>query len=160
MKSSIQSIMKTCASKLIAGIFIFLATDSIAQQISPLLVGTNVWYNDPGEQAWNLTMECGMKTIRIGGHAYDKNLPSKETLLDWVQKIQAVGAVPILQVSQYQPAEAVAELVRFLTWRNMRVYRRLNTGTLVTNPGCRPTVRPFQPWGSLSKAISNPLLPP
>ena len=55
---------------------------------------------------------CGVKTIRIGGHAYDKNMPSNETLLDWVRKIQAMGAEPVLQVSKYQPAEVAAGLVR------------------------------------------------
>ena len=63
---------------------------------------------------WNLTRECSVKTIRIGGHAYDKNLPSEEILLEWVRKIQAIGAEPILQVSQYQSADAAAGLVRFL----------------------------------------------
>ncbi len=99
---------------LLSGIIISLAVGTSAQQISPLLVGTNLWYNDPGEQVWNLTRECGVKTIRIGGHAYDKNLPSEEILLEWVRKIQAIGAEPILQVSQYQSADAAAALVRFL----------------------------------------------
>jgi hypothetical protein len=83
-----------------------------AQQISPNLVGTNVWYIDPSEQVWNLTKACGVKTIRIGGHAYDKKMPSNETLLDWVRKIQAMGAEPVLQVSKYEPAEVAAALVR------------------------------------------------
>ena len=40
----------------------------------PYLVGTNVWYN-PSQKVWDLTAECGVKMIRIGGHAYDDNLP-------------------------------------------------------------------------------------
>jgi hypothetical protein len=83
-----------------------------AQKISPDLVGTNVWYINPGEQVWELTKDCGVKTIRIGGHAYDKNLPSNEMLLDWVRKIQAMGAEPVLQVSKYQPPNIAARLVR------------------------------------------------
>lgn len=54
-----------------------------------------------------------MKSIRIGGHAYDDNMPSKEQLLDWVKRIQAIGAEPILQVSQYDSPKAAAELVSF-----------------------------------------------
>ena len=83
-----------------------------AQQISPNLVGTNVWFSQLDDKVWDLTKECGVKTIRIGGHAYDKHLPSNETLLDWVKKIQAMGAEPVLQVSKYEPAEVAASLVR------------------------------------------------
>ena len=82
-----------------------------AQQISPNLVGTNVWFSQLDDKVWDLTKECGVKTIRIGGHAYDKHLPSNETLLDWVKKIQAMGAEPVLQVSKYEPAEVAAALV-------------------------------------------------
>jgi hypothetical protein len=64
------------------------------------------------DKVWDLTKECGVKTIRIGGHAYDKHLPSNETLLDWVKKIQSMGAEPVLQVSKYEPVEAAATLVR------------------------------------------------
>jgi len=84
-----------------------------AQQISPNLVGTNVWFSQLDEKVWDLTKDCGVKTIRIGGHAYDKHLPSNETLLEWVRKIQAMGAEPVLQVSKYEPAEVAADLVRF-----------------------------------------------
>jgi len=90
-----------------------MSSNIAAQQISPLLVGTNVWYSKLSDQVWTLTKECGVKSIRIGGGAYDRHMPSNETLLDWVQKIQSIGAEPILQVSQYQPAEAAADLVRF-----------------------------------------------
>jgi hypothetical protein len=103
--------------KLTSFIFTFclitaFSSNSYSQQISPNLVGTNVWYSQLSEQVWNLTKDSGVKTIRIGGHAYDKNMPSNETLLDWVRKIQAMGAEPVLQVSKYQPAEVAAGLVR------------------------------------------------
>lgn len=83
-----------------------------AQKISKQLVGTNVWHK-PSDKVWQLTKESGLTTIRIGGHSYDKKLPSKEILLEWVKKIQALGAEPVLQVSQYQSAEIAADLVRF-----------------------------------------------
>ncbi|MGE5393763.1 MAG: hypothetical protein ACM3P1_03410 [Candidatus Saccharibacteria bacterium] len=91
-------------------LFVILAVN--AQQISPRLVGTNVWFSQLDQKVWDLTRDCGVRTIRIGGHAYDKNMPSDETLLDWVRKIQAMGAQPVLQVSQYQPAEAAARIVK------------------------------------------------
>lgn len=83
-----------------------------AQTISPNLVGTNLWYTNPSTTVWNLTEAGGFQTIRIGGHAYDKKMPSNETLLDWVRKIQAMGAEPVIQVSKYEPAEAAASLVK------------------------------------------------
>ena len=90
-----------------------LAISVNAQTISPLLVGTNVWYYDPGDLVWDLTKQCGVQTIRIGGHAYDRRLPDNATLLSWVQKIQGVGAEAVLQVSQYGTAEDAANLVRY-----------------------------------------------
>lgn len=80
--------------------------------ISPILVGTNVWYIDPTKQVWDLTEQSGVKSIRIGGHAYDKNMPSKEQLITWVKKIQSIGAEPILQVSQYDDPKEAEALVK------------------------------------------------
>lgn len=92
---------------------LFCALGVNSQKISLYLVGTNVWYIDPSDEVWKLTKECGVTTVRIGGHAYDKKLPSNETLLNWVRKIQSMGAEPIMQVPQYQSAEVAANLVRF-----------------------------------------------
>lgn len=81
--------------------------------ISSILVGNNVWYANPTNQVWDLTAQSGVTSIRIGGHRYDKKMPSKVELLDWVKRIQAIGAEPILQVSQYAPASDAADLVKF-----------------------------------------------
>jgi len=83
-----------------------------AQQISPYLTGTNVWYN-PSDAVWAVHATAGHKIMRIGGHAYDDAMPSKEQLTIWVNKIKAMGAEPLIQVSQYQSAEAAAALVRY-----------------------------------------------
>jgi hypothetical protein len=80
--------------------------------ISPILVGTNVWYINPSEQVWDLTQQSGVKCIRIGGHAYDVKMPSKEQLIDWVNKIQSIGAEPIMQVSQYNDPKEAEALVK------------------------------------------------
>ncbi|MBC7845980.1 MAG: hypothetical protein H7Y10_05770 [Flavobacterium sp.] len=82
-------------------------------QISPLLVGNNVWFINPTNQIWDLTAQSGVTSIRIGGHSFDKKMPSKAELLDWVKRIQAMGAEPIMQVSQYSPATAAADLVKY-----------------------------------------------
>jgi len=107
-----QIIMKSFTLIIIIWLYAFISYNTNAQQISPNLVGTNVWFRELSKEVWDLTKDCGVKTIRIGGAAYDKNLPSNETLLEWIKKIQAMGAEPVLQVSQYQPAEVAAELVR------------------------------------------------
>ena len=89
--------------------------DKIADKgkvISPILVGTNVWYIDPSQQVWDLTKQSGVKSIRIGGHAYDDDMPSNEQLIDWVKRIQSLGAEPILQVSQYAPPKDAEDLVK------------------------------------------------
>lgn len=83
------------------------------KKISPMLVGNNVWYIDPSEQVWNLTEQSGVTSIRIGGHEYDKNMPSKVKLLDWVKHIQGMNAEVILQVSQYGTPEAAADMVKY-----------------------------------------------
>jgi hypothetical protein len=81
--------------------------------ISPMLVGNNVWYIDPSPQVWNLTADCGVQSLRIGGNGYNQNMPSKAQLKDWVTRTQQMGAEPILQVSQVASASAAAELVRY-----------------------------------------------
>lgn len=86
---------------------------NIVTKISPILVGTNVWYRNPTDQVWNLTAMSGVTSIRIGGHAYDEKMPSKSELLEWVKRIQGLGAEPILQVSQYDSAAAAADLVHY-----------------------------------------------
>jgi hypothetical protein len=85
-----------------------------AQEISPYLVGTNLWYTNPGTTVWNLTKQGGFQTIRIGGAEYDRNMPDNATILNWVKQIQAIGAEPVVQVSQYKSAAAAASLVKYL----------------------------------------------
>lgn len=85
-----------------------------AQEISKMLVGTNLWLN-PSTTVWNLTKECEVGAVRIGGHAYDDAMPSNAQLLTWVKTIQAMGAEPIMQVSQYGTTSATkaAALVKY-----------------------------------------------
>lgn len=82
-------------------------------KISPVLVGNNVWYKNPTDEVWNLTAQSGVTSIRIGGHSYDVAMPSKAELLDWVKRIQSMGAEPIMQVSQYVSAAVAADLVKY-----------------------------------------------
>lgn len=85
----------------------------LGTKISPILVGNNVWYVNPTDEVWKLTAQSGVGSMRIGGHSYDVTMPPKTQLLDWVKRIQAMGAEPIMQVSQYVSAETAADMVRY-----------------------------------------------
>jgi hypothetical protein len=89
------------------------ATTTNKTSISPILVGTNVWYVNPSQKVWDLTKESGVTSVRIGGHGYDVKMPSNAILLEWVNRIQAMGAEPIMQVSQYASAAEAAAIVKF-----------------------------------------------
>lgn len=106
--------MKLFSYKLIVCVFLLVGFGSRAQNISPELVGTNLWYTNPSTTVWNLTKQCGVQTIRIGGAEYDHNMPTNATILSWVKQIRAIGAEPIVQVSQYKSAAVAAALVKYL----------------------------------------------
>jgi hypothetical protein len=101
--------------------FLAASLSAKAQEVSPYLVGTNLWYTNPSTTVWNLTQQCGVQTIRIGGAEYDQNMPSNQTILSWVKQIQAIGAEPIVQVSEYQSAAVAASLVTYLNVTNKGV---------------------------------------
>lgn len=95
--------------------------------ISPQLIGVNLWL-DPDEDVWAPVAEGGFRTIRIGGHQYDRKIPSPAQLLAWVKQIRSIGAEPILQVSQYRAASEAAELVRFMNIEHGQGVRFWNIG--------------------------------
>jgi hypothetical protein len=105
-----------------SGVLLLLMLFSLginAQEISKMLVGTNVWYN-PSATVWNQTAQCGVGSIRIGGHAYDDAMPSNSQLLAWVKNIQGMGAEPIIQVSQYGTIEnATAKAAALVKYFNI-----------------------------------------
>jgi hypothetical protein len=110
--------MKLFSLNLLLGGLLLFPFSSIGQSISPYMAGTNLWYTNPGTTVWNLTRQCGVQTIRIGGKEYDKNMPSKQTILGWVKQIQAIGAEPVVQGAQYQSAAKAAEPVAYLNVEN------------------------------------------
>ena len=124
------------------------------------LVGTNVWFRELSQEVWDLTKECGVKTIRIGGGAYDKKLPSNETLLDWVKKIQAMGAEPVLQVSKYQPAEVAAALVRLFNVEKHEGIAPIKYWNIGNEPWLQADRPDQSALGHWLKPILNPLLLP
>ena len=142
---------------LIVAVLLSLSMRSNAQQISPYLVGTNVWYSQLDEKVWDLTKACGVRTIRIGGNAYDKKLPSNETLLDWVKRIQATGAEPIMQVSQYQPADVAANLVRLFNIEKHDGVAPIKFWNIGNEPWLQANKPPLSKTGALVEAYFKPI---
>lgn len=149
--------MRTNYKRFIFSLCLLFSLTVQAQKISPLLVGTNVWYIDPSEQVWKLTKESGVKTIRIGGHAYDKKMPSNETLLDWVRKIQAMGAEPVLQVSKYQPAEAAAALVKLFNVEKHQGIAPIKYWNIGNEPWLQANRPPQSEMGALVETYFKPI---
>jgi hypothetical protein len=106
--------MKFLAFTIVFSVLLVFTFNTKAQEISPYLVGTNLWYTNPSASVWNQTKECGVQMIRIGGAEYDRNMPSNATILSWVKQIRANGAEPLVQVSEYQSAAVAASLVKYL----------------------------------------------
>lgn len=79
-------------------------------EISTLLVGNNVWAS-PTEKTWEATAQADLRIVRIGGIAFDDNVPGDVLLDAWVREIRDMGAEPLIQVSRYDTPEEAARLV-------------------------------------------------
>ena len=126
--------MKLLTITILCCIFTCITFFTKAQTASPYLVGSNLWYTNPSATVWNLTKQCGVQTIRIGGAEYDKNMPANATILNWVKQIQAIGAEPIVQVSQYKSATAAADLVKYLNVTNKGVIKPVKFWNIGNEP--------------------------
>ncbi len=128
--------------------------------ISPLLVGNNLWYN-PDANVWNAVKPAGLKIVRIGGAAYDKSQPSNAQLATWVNNIKAMGAEPLIQVSQYRTAQEAADTVRYFnvtTGNKVKYWNIGNEPWLQRNKPAISTMGPIiagyvKPLASAMKAV-------
>jgi len=102
-------------------------TAGVRPRISPYLVGNNVWLN-PSDAVWDVTSKAGLQILRIGGAGYDRRMPPNEQLMDWCRHIKAMGAEPMIQVSQYRSAQEAADVVRFFNVENKFPIRFWNIG--------------------------------
>ena len=108
--------------RLIVAVLIVLAALAChAQTISPFLVGNNLWLasrgnpgTTPSTAVMNLAGEAGIRLLRIGGNEFDRNMPSDQALLTWVNRIRAIGAEPLIQISQTRTAAQAAATVHFI----------------------------------------------
>lgn len=128
-----------------------------AQEISKTLIGTNYWYKNLTPKVFNLTQQAGVKIIRIGGADYDKNMPSNETLLQWVSKIQEIGAQPILQVSQYQSAQKAAEIVRFFNIEKHQGVNPIKYWNIGNEPWLQANKPSLATFGATVEAYFKPI---
>lgn len=104
-----------------AAVFMSAAAAVCGRNISPLLAGNNLWYasrsspsTSPSTTVMNLAGTAGIRLIRIGGIDFDQNMPSDQTLLTWINRIRAIGAEPVIQISQFRSAAQAAATVRFI----------------------------------------------
>jgi hypothetical protein len=89
--------------------------------ISPCLFGQNMWLTDGAEGRTGYiekflfpkVKESGVKIIRIGGNAFEHNMPSFGQLEGWVKAIREIGAEPMIQVSSLETAEKAAACVKY-----------------------------------------------
>ena len=98
-----------------------MAAASLAQTISPRMVANNLWLasasspsTTPSTTVMNLAGAAGIRLIRIGGNQYDQGMPSNQALLTWVNRIRAIGAIPLIQVSQFGSPAAAAATVEYI----------------------------------------------
>lgn len=129
----------------------------LGQAISPILVGNNVWYINPSEEVWQKTAESGLTLIRIGGHRYDVEMPSKETLLDWVNRIQGMNAEPMLQVSQYQTPKQAAEIVKFFNIEKNGNKAPIKFWNIGNEPWLQNGRKPFDSVGAFVETYFKPI---
>jgi hypothetical protein len=131
-------------------ISLFLSASLFAQDISPLLVGSNVWYN-PGAAQWTSVGRVGVQIMRIGGHAFDDNMPSDSQLKQWIAEIKKIGAEPMIQVSQYGSNRAAnaARLVKLFNVDNPEYYVKY------WNVGNEPWLQAGKPsWSTITPKIA------
>jgi hypothetical protein len=82
--------------------------------LSPYLVGQNFWYPDALASLWPVVKASGVTLIRIGGNAPNKTPPSNTQYVDWINQVRAIGAEPIVQVSNAITDVQAGELVTYL----------------------------------------------
>lgn len=87
----------------------------------------------PDDRVWNISSQAGLKIIRIGGNAFDANMPSRAMLIDWFNHIKAMGAEPMVQISRFDDAKTATELVSYF---NLETGNQVIYWTIGNEPYC------------------------
>jgi hypothetical protein len=95
-------------------VFLTLHINVIGQEISPYLIGNNFWYPESPQLITLMGVGNAMDTadfsvIRIGG--FGANGYSDSKMVEYVKKIQAIGAEPIIQVNRAKTDQQVLDLI-------------------------------------------------
>ena len=96
--------------------------------LSPYLVGQNFWYPSSVSSLWPVVKASGVALMRIGGNAPNKTPPSEAQLADWVAQVRAIGAEPVVQVSQASTDAQAGALVTALNVTRRLGVRYWNIG--------------------------------
>jgi len=102
------------------GIILVILTSVLslkAQNISPYLIGTNAWQptwhsGSKLTELWGDLQSAGFQLVRIGGNGAQTDSDyTKERVASLVAEIQAIGAVPIVQVPRHFDATKTTTLI-------------------------------------------------
>jgi hypothetical protein len=94
--------------------YLIVNINAIGQEISPYLIGNNFWYPEAPQTitlmgVGNAMDTANFKVIRIGG--FGANGYSDAKMVEYVKKIQAIGAEAIIQVSRLKTDQQVIDLI-------------------------------------------------
>jgi hypothetical protein len=101
-------------SILLGFLMMFTFKASYGQTISPYLLGNNYWFNGTAVayvmQPGGLIDQAGFQTIRIGG--FGPNTYTDEQYLEYIRRIKAMGALPIVQVKASLTAQQAIDFIK------------------------------------------------
>lgn len=99
--------------------------------IKRTLLGQNDWWEALPSSIWTVVGDSGVKLVRIGGNEQNVSPLSDSELLAQVDQVRAIGAEPLVQVSDRQSATEAAALV---TWLNVDNARQVKLWAIGNEP--------------------------
>lgn len=153
---------------LIISAFLFISTNTFSQVISPYVYGENAWmpktigtYNTGGDldKYWGKIKDCGIKFIRVGGSAFDGNLPTNAQFVALVDSIRKTGGEPLLQVPYNNGSfseTTAASIVRYLNvtmGRNVKYWSISNETNLYSGYTSTLVAAYFKRFASAMKLV-------
>jgi hypothetical protein len=108
------------AGLLLIGLLFAENPQSIAQTISPYLLGNNYWYNGTAVayvmQPGGLMDQSNVQTVRIGG--FGPNTYTDAQYLEYIRRIKAMGALPIVQVRATLTTQQAIDFIKLVNVTN------------------------------------------
>lgn len=133
----------------------FSARVSIAQPISPYLLGNNAWYDGTGlNSLWDDMALAKFQTIRIGGAAAENYLPNNPKYLTLINGIRTAKAEPIVQVPRYFTDQQVKD---FITYINITNKKNIKLWSIANEPDHSNRPSTLEEVSAYIKRISSAL---